>query len=196
MLNSAKKAFIGPLIIISGPSGSGKSTLVKELLKDKSLPLEGATSVTTRKKRPFEVDGVDYFFWDKEMFQNEVAKGSFLEWAEVYGNYYGTLISEVDSRRVRGIGVVLEIDVQGAGQIRKTGAISKSIFVVPPDMKACEARLRARGTETEETLVKRLASAKQEMEQATEYDFKVVNDDLEKAVAKIKDFIRPLFLER
>ncbi len=196
MSNSTKQAFRGPLIIISGPSGSGKSTLVKELLKDKSMTLEGAISATTRKKRSFEVDGVDYFFWSKEMFQEEVAKGSFLEWAEVYGNYYGTLISEVDARRVRGAGVVLEIDVQGAGQIRKTGAVSKSIFVVPPDMKACEARLRARGTETEETLVKRLASAKQEMEQAAEYDFKVVNDDLEKAVVKIKDFVRPLFLER
>lgn len=196
MSNSATKAFLGPLVIISGPSGSGKSTLVKELLNDKTLSLEGATSVTTRKKRPFEVDGVDYFFWDKEIFQKEVANGSFLEWAEVYGNYYGTLISEVDARRMRGIGVVLEIDVQGANQIRKTGAISKSIFVVPPDMKACEARLRARGTETEETLAKRLASAKQEMDQAAEYDFKVVNDDLEIAVVKIKDFIRPLFLER
>ncbi len=196
MLNSIKQAFRGPLIIISGPSGSGKSTLVKELLKDEAIPLEGAVSVTTRKKRPFEVDGSDYFFWDKDLFQAEVAKGSFLEWAEVYGNYYGTLISEVDARRGRGTGVVLEIDVQGAGQIRKTGAISKSIFVVPPDMKACEARLRARGTETEETLAKRLASANLEMEQAAEYDFKVVNDDLEKAVATIKDFIRPLFLER
>ncbi|NBR05223.1 MAG: guanylate kinase [Planctomycetes bacterium] len=196
MSNSTKQAFRGPLIIISGPSGSGKSTLVKELLKDKSMPLEGAISVTTRKMRPFEVDGVDYFFWDKMKFQDGVSKGSFLEWAEVYGNYYGTLISEVDARRTRGIGVVLEIDVQGAGQIRKTGAISKSIFVVPPDMNACEARLRSRGTETEETLAKRLASAKQEMEQAAEYDFKVVNDDLEKAVVKIKDLIRPLFIER
>ncbi|MCY2941618.1 MAG: guanylate kinase [Planctomycetota bacterium] len=196
MSNSTKQGFFGPLIIISGPSGSGKSTLVKELLKDKSMPLEGAISATTRTKRQFEVDGVDYFFWDKGMFQQEVAKGSFLEWAEVYGNYYGTLISEVDARRRRGAGVVLEIDVQGAGQIRKTGSVSQSIFVVPPDMKACEARLRSRGTETEETLIKRLASAKHEMEQAVEYDFKVVNDDLEKAVEKIKDFVRPLFLER
>jgi guanylate kinase len=196
MSNSTKQAFRGPLIIISGPSGSGKSTLVKELLKDKSMTLEGAISATTRKKRSFEVDGVDYFFWSKEMFQEEVAKGSFLEWAEVYGNYYGTLISEVNARRMRGAGVVLEIDVQGAGQIRKTGSVSKSIFVVPPDMEACESRLRTRGTETEETLVKRLASAKHEMEQAVEYDFKVINDDLEKAVVKIKDFVRPLFLER
>ncbi|MEY4613740.1 guanylate kinase [bacterium] len=196
MLNSKGKPFKGPLIIISGPSGSGKSTLVRELLKDKSIPLEVAVSATTRKIRQFEVDGVDYFFWDKDKFKKEVASGSFLEWAEVYGNFYGTLVSEVESRRLRGAGVVLEIDVQGAGQIRKTGEISKSIFVVPPDMKACEARLRARGTETEETLVKRLASAKKELEQSVEYDFTVVNDDLEIAVEKIKGFIRPLFLER
>ena len=193
MLNSKGKPFKGPLIIISGPSGSGKSTLVRELLKDKSIPLEVAVSATTRKIRQFEVDGVDYFFWDKDKFKKEVASGSFLEWAEVYGNFYGTLVSEVESRRLRGAGVVLEIDVQGAGQIRKTGEISKSIFVVPPDMKACEARLRARGTETEETLVKRLASAKKELEQSVEYDFTVVNDDLEIAVEKIKGFIRPLF---
>jgi guanylate kinase len=196
MLNSKGKPFKGPLIIISGPSGSGKSTLVRELLKDKSIPLEVAVSATTRKIRQFEVDGVDYFFWDKDKFKKEVASGSFLEWAEVYGNFYGTLVSEVENRRLRGAGVVLEIDVQGAGQIRKTGEISKSIFVVPPDMKACEARLRARGTETEETLVKRLASAKKELEQSVEYDFTVVNDDLEIAVEKIKGFIRPLFLER
>ena len=196
MLNSKGKPFKGPLIIISGPSGSGKSTLVRELLKDKSIPLEVAVSATTRKIRQFEVDGVDYCFWDKDKFKKEVASGSFLEWAEVYGNFYGTLVSEVESRRLRGAGVVLEIDVQGAGQIRKTGEISKSIFVVPPDMKACEARLRARGTETEETLVKRLASAKKELEQSVEYDFTVVNDDLEIAVEKIKGFIRPLFLER
>jgi guanylate kinase len=196
MLNSKGKPFKGPLIIISGPSGSGKSTLVRELLKDKSIPLEVAVSATTRKIRQFEVDGVDYFFWDKDKFKKEVASGSFLEWAEVYGNFYGTLVSEVESRRLRGAGVVLEIDVQGAGQIRKTGEISKSIFVVPPDMKACESRLRARGTETEETLVKRLASAKKELEQSVEYDFTVVNDDLEIAVEKIKGFIRPLFLER
>lgn len=196
MLNSKGKPFKGPLIIISGPSGSGKSTLVRELLKDKSIPLEVAVSATTRKIRQFEVDGVDYFFWDKDKFKKEVVSGSFLEWAEVYGNFYGTLVSEVENRRLRGAGVVLEIDVQGAGQIRKTGEISKSIFVVPPDMKACEARLRARGTETEETLVKRLASAKKELEQSVEYDFTVVNDDLEIAVEKIKGFIRPLFLER
>ena len=196
MLNSKGKPFKWPLIIISGPSGSGKSTLVRELLKDKSIPLEVAVSATTRKIRQFEVDGVDYFFLDKDKFKKEVASGSFLEWAEVYGNFYGTLVSEVESRRLRGAGVVLEIDVQGAGQIRKTGEISKSIFVVPPDMKACEARLRARGTETEETLVKRLASAKKELEQSVEYDFTVVNDDLEIAVEKIKGFIRPLFLER
>ena len=196
MLNSKGKPFKGPLIIISGPSGSGKSTLVRELLKDKSIPLEVAVSATTRKIRQFEVDGVDYFFWDKDKFKKEVASGSFLEWAEVYGNFYGTLVSEVENRRLRGAGVVLEIDVQGACQIRKTGEISKSIFVVPPDMKACEARLRARGTETEETLVKRLASAKKELEQSVAYDFTVVNDDLEIAVEKIKGFIRPLFLER
>ncbi len=183
----------GPLIVISGPSGSGKSTLVREVLKDSSLPLEVSISATTRKIRAGEIDGRDYYFWDKERFQEEAKNGAFLEWAEVYGNFYGTLKAEVESRRLRGKGVILEIDVQGAGQIRQNGDITRSIFVLPPDWNACEARLRARGTETEATLAKRLESAREEMQRSVEYDFQVVNDDLVKAVDKIKELIRPLF---
>lgn len=183
----------GPLIVISGPSGSGKSTLVREVLKDSSLPLEVSISATTRKIRAGEIDGRDYYFWDKERFQEEAKNGAFLEWAEVYGNFYGTLKAEVESRRLRGKGVILEIDVQGAGQIRQNGDITRSIFVLPPDWNACEARLRARGTETEATLAKRLESAREEMRRSVEYDFQVVNDDLVKAVDKIKELIRPLF---
>lgn len=186
----------GPLVVISGPSGSGKSTLVREVLKDRSLPLEVSISATTRQIRPGEKDGKDYFFWDKERFLREAKQGAFLEWAEVYGNYYGTLKSEVDARRNRGKGVILEIDVQGAGQIRDHGDITRSIFVLPPDWGACEARLRARGTETEETLEKRLHSAREEMRRADEYDFQVVNEDLFRAVDRIKELIRPLFEER
>ncbi len=196
MLNSVKQAFRGPLIIISGPSGSGKSTLVRELLKEKSLPLELAISATTRKIRAGEKDGKDYYFWDKEKFQNEVSNQAFLEWAEVYGNFYGTLKAEVEARRSRGAGVVLEIDVQGAGQIRKSGDVSLSVFIMPPDWSACELRLRARGTETEETIAKRLSSSKNELDRSQEYDFKVVNDDLDKAVASLKLLVNPLFLER
>lgn len=183
----------GPLIVISGPSGSGKSTLVREVLKDSTLPLEVSISATTRKIRAGEIDGRDYYFWDKERFQEEAKNGAFLEWAEVYGNFYGTLKAEVESRRLRGKGVILEIDVQGAGQIRQNGNITRSIFVLPPDWNACEARLRARGTETEATLAKRLESAREEMRRSVEYDFQVVNDDLVKAVDKIKELIRPLF---
>jgi guanylate kinase len=183
----------GPLIVISGPSGSGKSTLVREVLKDSSLPLEVSISATTRKIRAGEIDGRDYYFWDKERFQEEAKNGAFLEWAEVYGNFYGTLKAEVESRRLRGKGVILEIDVQGACQIRQNGDITRSIFVLPPDWNACEARLRARGTETEATLAKRLESAREEMQRSVEYDFQVVNDDLVKAVDKIKELIRPLF---
>lgn len=186
----------GPLVVISGPSGSGKSTLVREVLKDRDLPLEASISATTRKIRPGEKDGKDYFFWDKDRFLQEAKSGAFLEWAEVYGNYYGTLKSEVEARRNRGKGVILEIDVQGAGQIREHGDITRSIFVLPPDWDACEARLRARGTETEATLEKRLQSAREEMRRSEEYDFKVVNDDLFKAVDRIKELIRPLFEER
>lgn len=183
----------GPLIVISGPSGSGKSTLVREVLKDSSLPLEVSISATTRKIRAGEIDGRDYYFWDKERFQEEAKNEAFLEWAEVYGNFYGTLKAEVESRRLRGKGVILEIDVQGAGQIRQNGDITRSIFVLPPDWNACEARLRARGTETEATLAKRLESAREEMRRSVEYDFQVVNDDLVKAVDNIKELIRPLF---
>ncbi|MFN5289115.1 MAG: guanylate kinase [Gemmataceae bacterium] len=193
MSSDAGRPKKGPLIVISGPSGSGKSTLVREVLKDSTLPLEVSISATTRKIRAGEIDGRDYYFWEKERFQQEAGKGAFLEWAEVYGNFYGTLKTEVESRRMRGKGVILEIDVQGAGQIRQNGDITRSIFVLPPDWNACEARLRARGTETEATLAKRLESAREEMRRSVEYDFQVVNDDLVKAVDKIKELIRPLF---
>ncbi|MSR32860.1 MAG: guanylate kinase [Gemmataceae bacterium] len=184
------------MIVISGPSGSGKSTLVREVLKDPAFPLEISVSVTTRAKRANEKDGADYHFWTKERFQQGVAAGEFLEWAEVYGSFYGTLKEEIARRREQGKGVILEIDVQGAGQVRRTGEVTRSIFVFPPDWQACEARLRARGTENEESLGRRLACAKEEMGRANEYDYQVVNDDLNRAAGRIKELIKPLFMER
>src|SRR6476660_1624231 len=108
---------MGPLIILSGPSGSGKSTIMRRLLEDKAWPLRLSVSVTTRKPRAGEVDGVEYHFWTKQAFEAEVAAGGFLEWAEVYGNYYGTLRREVQPFREQGLGVLLDIDVKGRAQV-------------------------------------------------------------------------------
>src|SRR5262245_7279127 len=107
----------GPLIIVSGPSGSGKSTVVDRVLQDAGLPLRKSVSATTRGQRPGEQDEIDYHFWKRDQFEQEVAAGAFLEWAEVFGNYYGTLKSEVGPYQELGIGVILEIDVQGAAQV-------------------------------------------------------------------------------
>src|SRR4051794_1735216 len=118
----------GPLIILSGPSGSGKSTIVARLLQAADSPLRLSVSATTRPPRPGERDGVHYHFWTRERFQREIEAGGFLEWAEVFGNYYGTPRSEVEPFRARGVGVILDIDVQGAAQVRAQCPDAVSIF--------------------------------------------------------------------
>src|SRR5688500_624636 len=112
-ITGPKAGALGPLVILSGPSGSGQSTVLERLLADSELPLRMSVSATTRDRRPGEQDGVEYHFWDRERFEREVAAGAFLEWAEVHGRYYGTLQGEVEPYRRQGIGVILDIDVQG-----------------------------------------------------------------------------------
>jgi guanylate kinase len=183
----------GPLIILSGPSGSGKSTLLERLLAKTSLRLRVSVSATTRLPRSGEVDGKHYHFWKRQRFEEAQRAGEFLEWAEVHGSLYGTLRSEVDPYRAQGIGVILDIDVQGAAQVRRFYPDCVSIFLRTSSLQAYEARLRQRGTEKEEAIERRLAAAKGELAHAGEYDYQVINDDLGTAVAELESLVRRQF---
>lgn len=183
----------GPLIIVSGPSGSGKSTLIDHLLKEKRWPLRLSVSATTRGPRPGEQSEVDYHYWTTEAFLAEVRSDGFLEWAEVFGNYYGTLEREVEPYRRQGIGVVLDIDVQGWQQVTKRCPEAVSIFVRTSSMDTLEKRLRDRKTETTEVILQRLAGAKLELAHAPDYDFQLINDDLNTALADLRTIVGPLF---
>jgi guanylate kinase len=185
----------GPLIILSGPSGSGKSTVTGRLLARADPPLRLSVSVTTRPRRGSEREDVHYHFWTREQFERGIAEGKFLEYAEVFGNYYGTPREEVEPHRERGVGVILEIDVQGAAQVRRHCPDAVAIFLhvapggVEEELRVLEARLRGRATESEEVIRRRLATARQELLRAGEYDYQVLNDDLDRAVAEIRAII-------
>jgi len=184
---------MGPLIVISGPSGSGKSTLIRRLLAEGNWPLRLSVSVTTRSPRPGEIDGKDYYFWTKDAFAQKRNAGGFLEWAEVYGNYYGTLASEVDPYRAHGTGVLLDIDVQGFEQVRKLRPDAVSIFIRPPLVEVLTQRLSARGTEDKASLERRLQGAERELASAGRYDHQVTNDNLEQAYSDLHAILSPLF---
>lgn len=184
---------MGPLIIISGPSGTGKSTIVRRLLAASDLPLRLSVSATTRARRSGEENGTHYFFWTREQFETAVAAGQFLEWAEVFGQLYGTLRSEVDKYRRQGLGVVLEIDVQGAAQIRQQYPDAESIFIKAPSPAEYERRLRKRRTENETTLQQRLREAQREELEADKYQYQIINDDLERAYQEVHDLIQTFF---
>ena len=183
----------GPLIILSGPSGSGKSTVIARLLAGEDSRLRLSVSATTRRPRPGEQEGVHYYFWQPDQFEKELAAGGFLEWAKVVDNYYGTLLREVTPYRQQGMGVLLDIDVQGWEQVRRRCPEAVSIFLMPPSPEVLEKRLRARSTETESSVQRRLSNARAEMARANEYHYRVVNDDLDRAVAELRTIIAPLF---
>lgn len=183
-----------PLIILSGPSGSGKSTIIRRLLATTHLPLRLAVSVTTRKPRPGEQEGVQFYhYWTQARFDQAVQADEFLEWAHVYGNCYGTLRSEVEPYRQQGTGVLLEIDVQGAATIRQKCPDAVGIFLRASSLEAYEQRLRRRGTEDDAAIQRRLAGARRELACEKEYQFTVINDELDEAVRELQAIIQDQF---
>ncbi|MEA2114196.1 MAG: guanylate kinase [Thermodesulfobacteriota bacterium] len=177
------------LLVISAPSGCGKTTILKKVMTD--LPgLAFSVSHTTREPRPGEEDGRDYHFVSREQFKEirDQQPSGFLEWAEVHGNYYGTSRQDVEDRLAEGQDVILDIDVQGAKQIRRHGALV-TIFIAPPSLSELKRRLRGRGTENEESLAVRLANAKKEMQAADAYTYLIVNDKLDEAVQALEAVI-------
>lgn len=167
----------GLLIVLSGPSGVGKGTVLKEFIKDPSLKLAYSVSLTTRKQRPGEIDGVNYKFVTKKEFERAKDAGELLEYAEFVGNYYGTPLDEVEKLRNAGKNVILEIEVQGCQQVREKIADALTIFIVPPSMEDLEKRIRGRKTEPEEIVQERLAKATREMEMISMYKYVVCNED-------------------
>lgn len=178
----------GLLVVISGPSGAGKGTVIKEIVsKNKNVCV--SVSCTTRPPRTGEVDGVDYYFVDRQKFKTMLRNGEFLEFATVFDNYYGTPLFAVDEKRAEGKDVVLEIDVQGALEVRRKVADALLIFIVPPSMQILRERLAGRKTETEEQVEKRFTTAYYEMKFKSQYDYVVVNDQADRAAAEIMEII-------
>ncbi|MEB3887169.1 guanylate kinase [Lyngbya sp. CCY1209] len=175
----------GKLIVITGPSGVGKGTLVRSLL-EKHPELHLSTSATTRPPRPGEVDGKDYFFVSRHRFQQMVERGELIEWAEFAGNYYGTPRQAVTEAIAAGESVLLEIELEGARQISRTFPEAVRVFIRPPSMAELERRLRSRGQDSEEAIARRLNRAKIEMEATAEFNFTLVNDDLDRALDKLE----------
>lgn len=178
----------GHLIIISGPSGTGKGTIIDALInKDPSIVL--SVSCTTRKPRPTEVDGVNYYFLNRDEFLKGVSAGNFLEYANVFGNLYGTPKDKVIEKLSEGKNVLLEIDVQGASQVKKNFPDAITIFIMPPSEEELLKRLKNRATETPEQLENRIKKAADEMAQKNNYDYIVVNEDLDEAVNSVYKII-------
>ncbi|MBF0312811.1 MAG: guanylate kinase [Oligoflexia bacterium] len=180
------------IIIIVAPSGAGKSTLIKKVREDFPA-LKESISFTTRAMRPGEVAGKSYFFIAREEFLKRRDQDEFIEWAEVHSNFYGTSKCFIQGELSKGHSVLLDIDVQGADNIKKSfGDVAKAIFIAPPSFEVLEKRLRGRGTDDPEVIARRLKNAKQELQRRNDYDYVVVNDQLEVAYKELKQIIEKI----
>jgi guanylate kinase len=178
----------GLLFIVSAPSGAGKTTLVERLVEQ--LPrLTMSRSYTSRPPRDGETDGVNYNFVSRGRFEEMIAAGEFLEWAEVFGNLYGTCAEDTERMLASGTDVVLVIDVQGARKVRQRGIPTKTVFVMPPSLRILEQRLRGRSKDAESTIRRRLDVAREEVTAFVEYDYLVVNDELTAAVDRLRSIV-------
>ena len=178
----------GLLVVISGPAGAGKGTVVRELLKNGDL--EVSVSATTRAPRAGEEDGVHYHFLTREQFIDMKEHDGFLEYAEYCGNFYGSPKKQAEEGMAEGKDVILEIEVQGCQKIKAKNPDCVSIFIMPPSMEVLEKRLRGRGTETEDVIVRRMARAREEIALAKDYDYIVVNGPIEECVADVLSVLR------
>lgn len=185
---SVKVSQRGNLIILSGPSAVGKGTVIEALMEEYQ-DVSYSTSVTTRLPRPEEEDGEDYFFVSKKRFNEMVENDEFIEWAKVHGNYYGTPKSYVEDTLAEGQDVILEIDIQGAVQVKKKYKEGVFVFLAPPSLKELKSRIHKRGTDSQKAIEVRMENATQEMEKAEDYDYIIVNDEVTKAVKKLKSII-------
>lgn len=179
----------GLLLVVSGPAGSGKGSVLANVVNDGGYSY--SVSATTRKPRPGEIDGVNYHFLTKEQFEEHIANGDFVEYAEYVGNYYGTLYSEIKGKTDEGINVILELEVQGAENVKKMFPDSVLIWILPPDYSTLESRLKGRGTESDDVVAKRMQTALKELEKFELYDYVITNETgkLEEASETLKAIV-------
>lgn len=180
----SQEKYAGKLFVLSGPSGAGKGTICNQLLKETEIEL--SISMTTRNPRPGEADGISYYFVTKEEFLKHIEEDGFLEYAQVYGNYYGTPKEPVLRKLAAGVDVILEIDMQGALKVKENFPEGVFIFILPPSMAELRKRLTGRGTESAEAIELRLGETLKELSYIDKYDYCVVNGKLEEAVARVK----------
>lgn len=178
----------GKLFVVSGPSGAGKGTICKNIL-DQERNIELSVSMTTRAPREGEINNVHYSFVEKAEFEKLIEEGGFMEYANVYGNFYGTPRARVLELLEKGVDVILEIDVQGALQVKQNYPEGVFIFILPPSLEELKRRIIGRGSETEETLARRLGEALNEISRIDNYDYKVINEDLDVAIDRVRSII-------
>ena len=190
----------GNLFILSAPSGAGKSSLIKALLaqgkEEAGRPMQVSVSHTTRDPRPGENNGEHYHFVSVENFERQIKKNAFYEYAQVFGNYYGTSEAAIDEQLAQGIDVFLDIDWQGAQQVRMKKPSVTSIFICPPSREILEARLRGRGQDSEEVIANRMAQAQKECSHFQEFDYIIINDDFDQALADLSVIVKNQRLKR